>query len=216
MRVFAVTSDAFREWAAEAKDRWRDPKYQRNLADRTSFAKEGEDFNGWEYQLPLVQPFASSAFEHLEDLVFVFDEPALIETTARTLHEQLEARFEAVDSDGDIALEPKHLFLSLDELRERIGGVPRLELRALGRSDAALDEEFGIDGAIERNSRLAFLFASNGNQPAIELRSQVARKYRGDIAALAADLKKDPTTPTFISGPPEWLSALARSSINMT
>jgi len=198
MRAFAVSSDAFREWAAEAKDRWRDTKYQRNLADRTSFAKEGEDFNGWEYQLPLVQPLTSSAFGHLEDLVFVFDEPSLIETTARTLHEHLEARFEAVDADGDIALEPEHLFLNLDELRERIANVPRLELRALGRSDAAVDEEFSIDGAIEGNSSPAFLFAGDEKPHSIELRSQVARKYRGDMAALAADLKKDPTAPTFV------------------
>ena len=198
MRAFAVSSDTFREWAVEAKERWRDAKYQRNLADRTSFAKEGEDFNGWEYQLPLVQPLPSSAFDHLEDFIFVFDEPALIETTVRTLHEHLEARFEAVDADGDIALEPKHLFLSLDELREKIGGIPRLELRALGRSASAVDEEFRVDGAIEGNSTPAFLFASDEKRSDIEVRSQTARRYRGDIAALAADLKKDAATPTFM------------------
>ncbi len=198
MRAYAISNDTFREWAAEAKDHWRDAKYQRNLADRTSFAKEGEDFSGWEYQLPLVQPLSSSAFDHLKDFVFVFDEPALIETTARTLHEHLEARFEAVDADGDIALEPKHLFLSLEELRERIITAPRLELRALGRSDSAVDAEFIVDGAIEGNSKLAFLFVSDEKETEIELRSQVARKYRGDLAALAADLKRDAATPTFV------------------
>lgn len=198
MRAFSVSADTFREWAAAAKDRWRDAKFQRNLADRTAFAKEGEDFSGWEYLLPLVQPLDASAFDHLEDFVFVFDEPSLIETTARTLHEHLEERYVAVDTDGDIALEPSALFLPLDELRTKISLVSRVELRSLGRTDAAVDAEFEVDGAIEANSALAFLFVGDERPSEIEIRSQVARKYRGDIASLSEDLKKATVAPKFV------------------
>lgn len=198
MRDLSVSSDTLREWAAAAKTRWRDAKYQRNLSDRTAFAKEGEEFSGWEYQIPLVQPLTASAFDHLDDFIFVFDEPSTIERTARLLIEHLEARFESVDSDGDVALEPNDLFLDVGELREKIANVSRVELRALGRTDTAADTEFDIDGAIGSDSQPAFLFVGDEKPTEIEIRSRVARKYLGDISSLASDLRKAPTSTKFI------------------
>ncbi|KXK02897.1 MAG: transcription-repair coupling factor [Acidobacteria bacterium OLB17] len=198
MREFSVSEKAFSEWANVAKSHWSDPKYGRNLADRNAFAKEGEDFSGWEYLLPLIRPLSATASDHLHGRILIFDEPSVIETTVRSLHQNLAARFEAVDSDGDIALDPKHLFLSGDELRDAMSEISRFELRSLGRTDAAVDSEFEIDGAIEANSGISFLFVSDEVPREVELRSKVARKYRGDIAALAADLKKESSSPRFV------------------
>src|SRR5882672_541722 len=79
MRELAVKPSDFREWAAQARVRWREPRFARSLRDRTVFADEGEDFPGWEWLISLVHEWRASVFEFLQDAILVADEPVSVE-----------------------------------------------------------------------------------------------------------------------------------------
>jgi transcription-repair coupling factor (superfamily II helicase) len=115
------------------------------LKDRTQFADEGEDFAGWEFLFPLVNPLGASLFDFLENYVLVVEEPALIEQTLSTFYETLDTRFAETAEAGEIGLEPHELFLSGEELRGKFEAKQRVELRALGRTAAQTDEQFSLD-----------------------------------------------------------------------
>ena len=142
MREFAAVSQDFNDWAFFAKEKFTDEKQLRAVKDRTDFAAEGEDFSGWEFLLPLVKPREATIFDYLKDAVFVIDEPPIVEQTLANYYETLENRYAEISNGGEIGLEPNELFLTAEELREKFENRQRLELRALGRTAAATDEEF--------------------------------------------------------------------------
>ncbi len=142
MRPFSASAKDFKDWAFFARERFSDEKFARNLSDRTQFAAEGEDFSGWEFLIPLVKPQTSSVFNFLKDCIFVFDEPAMIEQTLATFYENTENHFAQITEQGEIGLQPNELFLSIEELREKLEETKRIELRALGKTAAQTDEEF--------------------------------------------------------------------------
>lgn len=142
MREFAATAKDFKDWSFFARERFADERYARNLKDRTQFADEGENFNGWEFLFPLAAPFDSSIFDYLKDVVLVIDEPAIIEQTLGIFYENLQNRFREKTEADDIALAPEELFLDVETLRGQFDRLQRIELRALGRTAAQTDEEF--------------------------------------------------------------------------
>jgi transcription-repair coupling factor (superfamily II helicase) len=87
MREFSATAKDFRDWAFFARDRFADEKYARALKDRTQFADEGEDFAGWEFLFPLINPRSANVFDFLGNFVIVVDEPSIIEQTLSTFYE---------------------------------------------------------------------------------------------------------------------------------
>ncbi len=144
MREFAARSQDFNDWTFFAEERFADEKYARNLKDRTAFSGEGESFSGWEFLLPLIRPHTSSVFDFLKDAVLIIDEPALIEQTLGAFYETIENRHAEITELGDVGLEPQELFLQVEELREKLDGKQRVELRALGKTAAATDEQFQL------------------------------------------------------------------------
>lgn len=199
MREFAATQKDFKDWAFFAEERFADEKYARNLKDRTQFAGEGESFNGWEFLLALANPRKSSVFDYLKDVVLIVDEPSLIEQTLENYYENLNARFAEISEADDIGLEPAELFLSGGELREKFSGKPRLELRALGKTAAAIDEQFAL-GSSEPSANAALPVANNGKIPLflfstaeksveVELGSRSTRKFHGNLCDFAASVK---------------------------
>ena len=124
--------------------------FARNLKDRTDFADEGETFSGWEFLLPLTKPLESTVFDFLGDCIFVIDEPPLIEQTLSTFYEQIQKHFEQTIAVGDVGLEPGELFLDADAIREQIEKRSRVELRSLGKTAAATDEDFRFDSEKKR------------------------------------------------------------------
>ncbi|HEY9402245.1 MAG TPA: hypothetical protein VIQ24_06100, partial [Pyrinomonadaceae bacterium] len=135
MREYAVGADDFRLWAELARERWADERYARSLRDRTVHADEGETFAGWEWLISLVHSTPASAFDYLRrDTVFVADEPAALETFLGNTYETLSARYDDAETADEIALRPEELYLTAEELRAAVGGVPRVELRTLGRA----------------------------------------------------------------------------------
>ena len=144
MREFAATAKDFKDWTLFADEKFSDEKYARNLRDRTQFASEGEGFSGWEFLMSLVNPRNSSVFDYFKDATFVIDEPALIEQTLINFYETIERRYAEISEADDIGLEPNELFLEGEQLREKLDGRQRIELRALGKTAAQTDEKFQV------------------------------------------------------------------------
>ena len=214
MREFAATAKDFRDWAFFARERFADERYARALKDRTQFADEGEDFAGWEFLFSLVNPREASVFDFLDDCVLIVDEPALVEQTLSTFYENLESRFAEISEADEIGLKPEELFLSGEALREKFETNRRVELRALGRTAAATDEQFTLSepsalaGGLNAgkpdespfadakgsdktaSARPLFLFSTAEKSAEFEIGSRSTRKYHGNVKEFANELKQ--------------------------
>jgi transcription-repair coupling factor (superfamily II helicase) len=198
MRELAVTGDEFRLWAELARERWDDERYARALRDRTAYADEGEAFPGWEWLISLAQKNPASVFEYLKDAVLVVDEPGAVESYLGSVYENLAARYAETESADEIGLKPDELYLTAEELRAKLDRSQRVELRALGRAAAALDQEIALEaeqpsikvGRARATSRPLFLFPAVENVPEVEWRAQSVRRYHGRLADLAEDTRR--------------------------
>jgi transcription-repair coupling factor (superfamily II helicase) len=145
MRELIVRASDFREWASHARMRWRDERFTRSLRDRTVYADEGESFPGWEWLISLGRENSSSAFDYLNDAVLVIDEPVAVENYLSTSFQTLADRFAENDAADDLGLRAEELYLTAEELRGQIDALQRVEMRALGRTTAKLDQELALD-----------------------------------------------------------------------
>src|SRR5438309_7624816 len=145
MRELTARSSDFREWAARARKRWRDERFARSLRDRTVFADEGEDFPGWQWLMSITKERSASIFDYLKDAVLVIDEPVAVESFLSSAFPTLEERYAETDAADDLGLAPHELYLTAEELRARIDALQRVELRALGRTAAKMDQEIALD-----------------------------------------------------------------------
>ncbi|HEV7891034.1 MAG TPA: transcription-repair coupling factor [Pyrinomonadaceae bacterium] len=198
MRELAVGRDDFRLWAEFARDRWGDEAHARALKDRTVYADEGETFAGWEWLISLVARTPASGFDHLRDTVLVVDEPVGVEQYLSNSFENVAARYAENDAAGEIGLKPEELYLTVEELRERVASSPRVEFRALGRAAALTDERFAGEaeqpaaqiGRRREAPRPLFLFPAVEQAPEVEWRALPAKRYHGRIPELAADVRR--------------------------
>jgi transcription-repair coupling factor (superfamily II helicase) len=213
MREFAASSADMKDWAFFARERFEGDVYARGLLDRTEFAEEGETFSGWEFLIPLVKTLNATVFDYLKDAVFLIDEPASVEQTLAGLYDNLRRRYNSLAETGEIGLEPKELFLEVNDLRECLNEHRRVELRALGRSAAAVDEDFafasgnqvnsdhiranqsissaGTAGSADPGDPL-FLFPTAERAFEIEIQSRSTRKFHGDLARFFAEVGEMP------------------------
>jgi transcription-repair coupling factor (superfamily II helicase) len=145
MRELIVRAADFREWAAHARARWRQSRFARSLRDRTVFADEGEDFPGWEWLISITREDNASVFDYLKDAVLVIDEPVAVENFLAAAFQTLEDRYAETDAADDLGLRPEELYLTAEELRSEIDARQLLEMRALGRTAAKIDQEIALD-----------------------------------------------------------------------
>lgn len=198
MRELAVTPVDFQLWSEAAKERWGHERYARSLRDRTAFADEGEAFAGWEWLISLAMTSTSNVFDHLGDAVLIVDEPAGIESYLSEFYERLSERFREIDQADDLALAPEELFLTAEELRERISARQRLELRTLGRSAAKTDLNLALDaeapqvqlGHTRGTRQPVFLFPAVESGVEVEWQSQSSLRYHGRIADLTHEVNR--------------------------
>jgi transcription-repair coupling factor (superfamily II helicase) len=134
MRELVVRAQDFVDWSILARERWSDPRFARALLDRTEFADEGESFAGWEWLMTILRDRNSTVFDYLKNAVLIVDDPISVETYLGDVYSTLDDRFHDTDAADDIALEPKELYLSAEELRAKLGDRQRVELRTLGRA----------------------------------------------------------------------------------
>jgi transcription-repair coupling factor (superfamily II helicase) len=228
MRELAVRPSDFREWAAGARVRWRDERFARSLRDRTVFADEGEDFPGWEWLISLVHERGAGVFEYLKDAVLVVDEPAAVENYLASAFQTVEERYADIEAADDLGLAPHELYLTVEELRAGIDAMQRVEMRALGRTAAKMDQEIALDaeqpnvalGKVRPRRKPLFLFphaetgahrpplnGTNTDKGAssfgeVEWRAQSVMRYHGRLPDLASDLSnrhaKEQATTIFV------------------
>lgn len=175
MRELIARPSDFREWAAQARARWHDPRFARSMRDRTDFADEGEDFPGWEWLLTIVRERNASIFDYLNDAVLVIDEPVAVENFLVDAFHTLEERYAENDAADDLGLRPDELYLSADELRSEIDRMQQIEVRALGRTATKIDQEIALDAETPKISvgkerakrRPLFLFPAT-HEPRLE------------------------------------------------
>ncbi len=198
MRELAVTAEDFRLWSEKAKERWSDERYARALRDRTVYADEGETFAGWEWLISLVEERQSSVFEYLRDAVLVVDEPAGVESYLGGVYETLAAHYAQTEEADELGLRPEELYLTPEELREKLAQTKRVELRTLGRAAAAVDETVALDaehpeivlGRARGGGRPLFLFPAAEAAEEVEWRATSVRRYHGRLPELADELKR--------------------------
>lgn len=198
MHEYAVGADDFRLWSIAARERFREERHARALADRTAYADEGETFAGWEWMISLVLPTKATAFDYLRDMLLVVEEPAQVESYLGSTYETLATRYAESDAADEIGLRPEELYLSGEELRARVGEIGRVELRTLGRAAAAIDERFAGEterpeaqlGRTREKTTPLFLFPAVGPAVEFEWQSRAARRYHGRIAELAAEVRR--------------------------
>src|SRR5438094_2087020 len=194
MRELAARTTDFREWAARARDRWRDERFSRSLRDRTVFADEGEDFPGWQWLMSITKERSASTFDYLKGAVLVIDEPVAVESFLSSAFQTLEERYAETDAADDLGLAPHELYLTAEELRARIDALQRVELRALGRTAAKMDQEIALDAEQPRISvgkdraqrRPLFLFPhedSGGHSPPLNDKG-LAAGYRPSFSEI--------------------------------
>ena len=209
MREVLVRSEDFTHWARAARARWTDERYARALRDRTVFADEGDSFAGWEWLLPVIRERSGSVFDYLKDAVLVIDEPSTVETYLGEVLQTLDDRYAETDAVDDIALRPDELYLPLEDLRAKIDGLQKVELRVLGRAAAELDQAIALDaeapkfqlGRARSVRTPLFLFPVAEQVPEVEWKTQSALKYHGRLANLAKDLldvQEQGTTTLFV------------------
>jgi transcription-repair coupling factor (superfamily II helicase) len=198
MRELNVTADDFRLWAEFARERWRDERYARALRDRTIYADEGETFPGWEWLIALVRERNATAFDYLKDAVLVIDEPSNVESYLGSVYDTLAARYAETENADDLGLRPEELYLTAEELRERLSGTQRLELRTLGRAAAAVDERLALEaehpeitiGRARPAGDPLFLFPAVEAATEVEWRATSVRRYHGRLPELASDVNR--------------------------
>ena len=198
MHEVAVTAADFQLWAEVARERWSEPRYARSLRDRTTFADEGDGFNGWEWLIPIIRNSHSSIFEHLGKAVLVVDEPSILENYLGEVYENLAARYQEIDQADDIALTPEELYLPIEELRTLIQAQQRIELRTLGRAAAELDHDLALDAEAPRVQigrgrgprQHTFLFPTAEHAVEVEWQAQSTMRYHGRVADMAASVAR--------------------------
>ncbi len=168
MREFWATAEDMKDWTFFAAERFPEERFARNLNDRLDFAKEGETFSGWEFLIALTKPLTGTVFDYLKNRVFVIDEPQLIEQTLSGFYDNLDQHFRQTIEAGDIALEPRELFLEPAELRTRLESTQGVHLRALGKTAAETDEGFALGNSTPVAVVAAEALQSSGGDPSTE------------------------------------------------
>jgi len=197
MRELAMRDEDFKLWAEFARERWPDERYARSLLDRTVYADEGEAFNGWEWLMPLGEVRKTSAFDYLKDAVLVADEPAALEKFLGQVYQTLETRYVETEEADELGLRPSEMYLTAEELRERIDSMQRVELRTLGRAAASVDEALSLEaeqpainiGRARGPNAPLFLFPTAQAASEVEWLAQSVRRYHGRISDLASDIQ---------------------------
>ncbi len=204
MREYSATGLDLQIWAEEAHRTFKDEIFSRALKDRTDFAGVGETFGGWEFFIPLSKPMTQSAFDLFGDSVIVVDEPTLIEDHARSTYEEWTSAYERTIEAGQIALAPSQLLLRPDELRKGLEDKNVIELRAMGRTAGATDEEFALSAASESaqifdptapavfsrssEAKSLFLFPTAAKSTEFRFISRPCRRFGGRLPEFAQHL----------------------------
>jgi transcription-repair coupling factor (superfamily II helicase) len=132
MQDLLISRELLREWSRVARDRWKEPAFQKDLSEKTMFAANGELFPGAPFLIPAVSPLEATLLDYAESPVVIFDEPDVSKENHESFFNALEQRYAQTVAAGGLALQPRELVMSpadIAQLRERHQG---LSLERLG------------------------------------------------------------------------------------
>jgi transcription-repair coupling factor (superfamily II helicase) len=207
LREFALAKGDLTEWSARARNQWTRSAYEFDLERATSAAVEGETFQGWEFQLPLIRPFEATVFDFLKGSIFVIDDPAAISAEVREFYRRIEDECQSAHDNGRLALEPSHYFLDQNEIALLLKQHQRLEIHPLGQTVAVHDVGFAVGEELhpgaapnetsefDETSRAHFAPAvwdldAAHYAPEIEIDTQSVRKHQGNLAEAIDELNR--------------------------
>ena len=133
----------------------------------------GEPFPGWEFLVPLAIPLTSTVFDLTADPMVIVEEPQSAFAELERLAGRLEAEFQQAGQYARVR--PEQLYLSGEEMKERLTATRRAYLEELGLTPpepGATLQEFALA------SQPAPRFHGNVKQCAEELRHLLAQGYR--------------------------------------
>src|SRR5262249_39411834 len=119
MQDILITREMLRQWGQDARSRWGDDAFAKDLGEKLTFADNGELFPGAQFLMPFTQPLESTIFDYADPCVLVFDEPETIAEVHDGFFSTLQQRFEQTASAGGVALLPENLVLHPEEFDRR-------------------------------------------------------------------------------------------------
>jgi transcription-repair coupling factor (superfamily II helicase) len=150
----------------------------------------GEAFPGWEFLVPLVSPLNDTLFDLAADPLVLIEEPEAAQAELEHLHERLQAEYEQAGRYAHVF--PGQLYLSRQELEQKLAGTRQVYLEELGLEGETAD---GIAG------RAATEGSAVGSwQPAVGRRQQCAEAKgvadkSSPVASILTDSSADSHSP---------------------
>ncbi len=146
MQDIVISREMLRQWGGQARQRWADESFQKDLNEKLVFADNGEMFPSAPFLIPLVQPLESTILDYMDLPVLVLDEPEAIDEDHSKFFDALEQRFEQTQHVGGVALAPAELFVAPDDFRNIAAHHRRMNLEELGSADFQSPASYFIKG----------------------------------------------------------------------
>ncbi len=163
MRERCYSAAAFQGWAAAVPGLW-DAPFLRHLEEELALARLGEPFPAFEFLLPATEPLESTFFDYVRGCRLIVSDREVLEANLAKQHEELYERFADRVEARKPVLEPRQIYLAVEELSAAMDRFARVEV-----------DEISID-----RPEVTPLF----------LYSQPSRKYHGNIRDLVNDIRR--------------------------
>jgi transcription-repair coupling factor (superfamily II helicase) len=134
MQDVLVSHEMLREWAERARGYWKDEAFQKDLAEKLSFAEGGALFPGFSFLLPAAFPLEASLADYTSGGLLVLDEPEVLEEQHRKFLESEQQRFAQTVAGGTLAVAPSEIFWLPEDFSSQASRAPRVHLEELGVS----------------------------------------------------------------------------------
>lgn len=144
MQDAIVDRGALRQWAALARERWTDERFERDLAEKTDLADGGAMFPGAEFLMPLGAPLESNLADYSDSSLLVLDEPEILREEHGKFLAVVQHRFNETAAAGILALPPEALFIQPEEFAQPHPQHPRVQISELGAEEAENPSRFFI------------------------------------------------------------------------
>ena len=195
MREAFVDSESLRKWSEEASQKWNPQDFPSFFETQVIQAGQGKHFQGFEFLQGLTVPLQMPFLEYVADFVVVRDEPEELEEQLSHWWGDMAVARKALSQSQRPSLNPEELFLSLEEVGEKLESRPVIDLQQLVIApDQQLDLLLSSPLTADKSADRPVDSGSQANDAPtgihIDCKTVPVRKYHGDIESLARDLRQ--------------------------
>ena len=144
MQDLIVDRGALRHWSALARERWKDERFDRDLAEKADLADGGAMFPGAEFLLSLEAPLESTILDYVDSCVMVLDEPEILREEHARFLSLVEHRYDQTTAAGALALPPEALFVQPEEFAKPHPQHRRVHIEELGAEESENPSRFFV------------------------------------------------------------------------